>query len=581
MIHGRSIRFRVPAAILLVGTVLIALAVSRQYTRDVATRVDGLRLDAFEEGTRLSGLAQHLFRKKLLRTADLVMSYASVSPELDLGMICDSDDVVRHATQMQWRGLALSETPLAGLESLTTLVKGTMEGRISTSADGLLLVGAFPFWDSRQPASKGVVLLRYDLSSAVARARGVAWRSAIAPALALLAGCLSLWLMLEWLVTRRVAAVVKQSQAATLLGPIQPPLAGEDELAEISRSFHETVGRLAAFEQRFSRLASTMRDVFWIAPAAPGSEPFVNEAYRVHWGRDSGRLASRRWDWLRRVLPDERRMLLDSLRDLRFRVGERDVEFRLMPAGSSGVRWLRCRAFSVVGEQAPYDVAGIVTDVTEQKDIERRIIEATENERRRIGRDLHDDLCQRLAATQLKTGVLQNALARVDDRQAALASEVAEELGEAAGIARSFARGLAPVSLDRSGLEDALDEMAQFLAKAFHVQCEIECPDIHDLLPADALVLVYRVAQELSVNAAKHASPTWMKVKITLKEGELQLQVIHDGRPFEQPRPAGDGMGLHIMKQRLDALSATLSYASLKGHPPRSLAVVEIPLGKR
>lgn len=578
MINIRSIQFQIPAAILLVGAALIAFAVSRQFARDVNVRMESLRLDAFEEGTRLSGLAQHLFRKNLLRTADLVMSYASVSPELELGLICDGEDVVRHATQMQWRGKGLSATPLAGAKTLATAVRETMEGRVDTSADGALLLGAFPFWDSRRVTSKGVVLLRYDLERAVAHARRAAWQSVIAPSLALMAGCLSLWLTLDWLVTRRVAAVVKQAKAATLNALPEPPLAGDNELAEVSRSIHETVQRLAEFEQRFSRLASTMRDVFWIAPAAPGAEPFVNASYQQFWGRDPRRLGVKRWDWLKSVLPDERRSLLEALRDLRLHVAERDVEFRL---GTGGARWLRCRAFSVAGARAPHDVAGIVMDVTEQKDIERRIIEAAENERRRIGQDLHDDLCQRLAAAQLKTGVLHNVLAQVNDRQSALAGEVAEELGEAAGIARSFSRGLAPVSLDQSGLEDALEEMAQFLAKAFHICCAIDCPDVHELLPSDRLVLVFRVAQELATNAAKHAGPSWIQVKIGIKDGGLQLQVIHDGTAFEPSRIGNGGMGLRIMKQRLDALSATLTYSTLKGHPPRNLAVVEIPLGMR
>jgi signal transduction histidine kinase len=238
-----------------------------------------------------------------------------------------------------------------------------------------------------------------------------------------------------------------------------------------------------------------------------------------------------------------------------------------------------CRSFSAPkpGEAgSAFQVMGVMVDITDRKELERRLIEVAELERRRIGQDLHDDVCQRLAAAYLKTGVLQSSLNRASLPQAHLASDVGQELAEATDIARRYAKGLAPVAVGPGALPQALNDLAEFLRRAFGVRCECACETVEGLINAEDAAQVYRIAQELATNAAKHSKGTWISVSLRPDIEALKLEVSHDGATFDPRRePKSRGMGIRIVQQRVDALDATLTYEPLTGGG--TTAVCEIP----
>lgn len=82
--------------------------------------------------------------------------------------------------------------------------------------------------------------------------------------------------------------------------------------------------------------------------------------------------------------------------------------------------------------------------VSQLRSTEKQLLEAAEQERWRLGMDLHDDICQRIAAAQLKAGVLGVSLSRDQSPHSVLAKQVAEQLADAAEIARGYARGWRP-----------------------------------------------------------------------------------------------------------------------------------------
>lgn len=216
--------------------------------------------------------------------------------------------------------------------------------------------------------------------------------------------------------------------------------------------------------------------------------------------------------------------------------------------------------------------------VRQLHETEKLVLNAAEQERRKIGRDLHDDLCQRISATKMKTEVIQGLLPEKTDQAAELVSEVVEELAESTVIARSMARGLAPVGLVQHGLNDALEDVARFARKSYEVQCSIDCADLHEHLTASAQELLFRVAQELVVNACKHSKPETMSLTVHVESGQVVLLVVHDGAPFHAGETtAKHGMGLHIMNQRLRALSATLERSNQHDSRDFSIATVRIP----
>lgn len=567
-----SLQFKISAVLFLVGVALIAISATRLYFRSVQIRRANASTYAFAEGSRLSGMAQHLLRRQVSRAADLELSYASTNPDLRQGVILDSEDVVRHATSQQFRGLPFNETPMRSYAALIQGVRDSMDGRVISSPDNTKLVAVFPFWEGLAKG-KGCVVMEYDLNAPMALASAVALRASVAQGLVLAGGCLALWMLLELMVTRRVGNLVSQVQEISLEGPPAPVLGGRDELSQVSLAIFDAHQQLQNSELRFRQITATMRDVFWLAPSDPSQPPYANAAYRSFFGRDEKRLQTRRWDWLRAIAPDDRRRCLEMLQALRHDRKTDEVETRVTLSDGSQ-RWVRCRGFSMSNEpNQKRSVAGIAMDVSERKTLERRLLDATEKERRRIGMDLHDDLCQRLAAALMKTGVLQSALARGGSTQAVLASDLAGDLSDATGVARGFARGLAPVGIEALGLPAALSDLGEFISKGFQVPCRVECNASDSTLAGESATHIFRVAQELATNAAKHAHPSWIEISCEMGQEEVRLMIAHNGGPYRPEAVNGEGMGMHLVRQRLDALGASITF-----HAPRqddSIACVE------
>lgn len=209
---------------------------------------------------------------------------------------------------------------------------------------------------------------------------------------------------------------------------------------------------------------------------------------------------------------------------------------------------------------------------------ENMVLEAAEQERRKIGRDLHDDLCQRLSATKMKAEVVQGMIHDHSGKIHSLAGQVAEELSKSTMIARSMAWGLAPVGIENHGLKDALENVLRFAEKSYSVRCSLDYADVSTSLSGSSQELLFRIAQELVINACKHSRPDVINVTMRMEGENVVLSVIHDGIPFsEQAAAEGHGMGLHLLEQRLRTLSATLERTMEKGARDFSISIVRIP----
>jgi PAS domain S-box-containing protein len=249
--------------------------------------------------------------------------------------------------------------------------------------------------------------------------------------------------------------------------------------------------------------------------------------------------------------------------------GTKDVEYRvILPDGA--VRWLLVRGrtfFEGEGKaRRPVRAIGIGLDVTERRQLEQAILEISGREQRRIGHDLHDDLCQRLGGIQLLGGVLEKELAAEGHPQARQVGRILAQVHEALERARLLARGLAPVGLEAEGLANALRELADNSAQLFRIACEFRAEAPVALADPSAAAHLYRIAQEAITNAVKHGGAK--RVVIRLKEAKddaFELKINDDGRGFAPAEAATSGMGLRIMKYRAAMIGATLEVHSAAG----------------
>ena len=154
-----SIKAKISLLVLLLGLLLIVINQLRNEKLLAERSIARIEREAGETGTRLAGMMQHLFRKEQQRAAELEMSYASISTDLELGLVCDHDDVVRYATRLQWRGLNLKDTPLVSAARHVESSRGAMDGISIWDADHVRLLAVFPFFTSFDSKDRGTVYL--------------------------------------------------------------------------------------------------------------------------------------------------------------------------------------------------------------------------------------------------------------------------------------------------------------------------------------------------------------------------------------------------------------------------------------
>jgi signal transduction histidine kinase len=209
----------------------------------------------------------------------------------------------------------------------------------------------------------------------------------------------------------------------------------------------------------------------------------------------------------------------------------------------------------------------------------RQSLAASERERTRWARELHDETLQDLAALRVLLTGARNA-ADVDSLAAAVEQAI-ERLAEMSGALRALISDLRPALLDQLGLEPALRSLAERGAQSWSLPIQLEADLAYesgrspDRLAPDLELGVYRVVQEALTNAAKHAEASSVQVRIVEEDAVLRVLVRDDGRGFDTSA-AHEGFGLTGMRERIEQHGGTLGVDStLEGGTD---VVAEIPV---
>ncbi|HMJ65497.1 MAG TPA: sensor histidine kinase, partial [Candidatus Binatia bacterium] len=209
--------------------------------------------------------------------------------------------------------------------------------------------------------------------------------------------------------------------------------------------------------------------------------------------------------------------------------------------------------------------ANITRDITRRKRLERQLLEVSDREQRRIGQDLHDDLCQQLTGIEFMSQSVQRHLADRSVPEAAAAADIAKLVREAISHTRDLAHGLCPVILEPGGLMLALQELADNTEKLFGVCCRFHC-ECKVLIDDSAIAIhLYRIAQEAISNAIKHGKANDLIISLTNVSQGMTLSIEDNGTGLPRQRRTRPGMGLHIMEYRARMIGGSLTVQSRAG----------------
>ncbi|MGD1084856.1 MAG: sensor histidine kinase [Verrucomicrobiota bacterium] len=196
----------------------------------------------------------------------------------------------------------------------------------------------------------------------------------------------------------------------------------------------------------------------------------------------------------------------------------------------------------------------LTEEMAERERLEKEILEISEREQRRIGRDLHDSLCQHLTGTALAGQVLRESLEAHSRPEAADARKIVELVEDGILLARGLARGIYPVDMEAEGLMTAFRELSANLTKWSKVACVFE----HDspVLIEDAATAthLYRIAQEAVSNAIRHGGAKRIVIALSEMKGRVTLTVEDDGVGLPEGWQKGQGLGTRIMAHRAEMI---------------------------
>jgi signal transduction histidine kinase len=183
--------------------------------------------------------------------------------------------------------------------------------------------------------------------------------------------------------------------------------------------------------------------------------------------------------------------------------------------------------------------------------LEREIVGISEAEQRRIGQDLHDGVCQVLAALTCSAAELRGDLEKRNlPEEARTAAELARLLQSAVVETRDLARSLVPAHVSEVGLTLALESLAQSVSRLHGINCTFQSSG-GEIDRDDAVAThLYRIAQEAINNATRHGKAKNIAVALVVAGDHVTLRVADDGAGIRQPVASNDGIGMGVMRYR-------------------------------
>jgi signal transduction histidine kinase len=199
--------------------------------------------------------------------------------------------------------------------------------------------------------------------------------------------------------------------------------------------------------------------------------------------------------------------------------------------------------------------------INRAKQLEQELTHVAEDERQRIGHELHDDLGQRLTGLSLSFKELSETLQSVSSDLSERAEALERNASDAIASVRGLAHGLMPVPAGRGGLREALEQLAASVSSLHVMRCIFDFDDPVDVDNTHVATNLYRIAQEAVNNAMRHSRASVVKIRLDEDDGKVTLTVSDNGIGFQHDSDADThavqvaGAGLRIMAHRASVIN--------------------------
>jgi len=214
------------------------------------------------------------------------------------------------------------------------------------------------------------------------------------------------------------------------------------------------------------------------------------------------------------------------------------------------------------------------------RELTGRLLLAQDEERRRMGRELHDQAGQTLAALGMNLSMLRNAAGHLDPKINKLASESQELTDELSKEIRTLSYLLHPPLLDEVGLASALRWYTRGFSERSEIDVELDLPPAFGRIPKELELVVFRVVQESLTNIHRHSGSSSARIHLARSQDSVQVEVTDHGKgiapeKLQQLTAAKAGVGVRGMEERVRQLGGTFEITS---SPQGTKVAVALPL---
>jgi PAS domain S-box-containing protein len=374
------------------------------------------------------------------------------------------------------------------------------------------------------------------------------------------------------------------SQAETIFDQQGKPVLIRGTIQDVTerRRVEEELRKSAARLAKAQRLAQMGH---WEWDLTSGAMQWSGEIYRI-FGLEPGKVVPSCELAMNLVHPEDRERVSQALAAAMAGGSPFSVINRIVRAGDGAIRVVHSEAeVAFDGEGKAVRVTGIAHDITAQKLAEERLQEsqkslrylasqlmhAQERERKRLARELHDELGQSLLVLKLRLKALERKIAKGPEVVRTECKETVGSLDQIVDNVRRLSRDLSPGILEDLGLSTALQRLIEEFSKHHDITEDIEEVDlIDDLFPVDAQLNIYRIFQESLTNIGKYADASQLTIKISREDDHVFFMIADNGCGFKPAEVLasdiiGRGLGLTAMEERVRMLGGGLEIWSQPG----------------
>jgi signal transduction histidine kinase len=192
-----------------------------------------------------------------------------------------------------------------------------------------------------------------------------------------------------------------------------------------------------------------------------------------------------------------------------------------------------------------------------------RLLQAQETERRRIARELHDDLSQRLALLCVQLDLVSQRPPESPAQLAALMQDLSSQVKQLSTALHDLSRQLHPTKLEQLGLVAAVNGLCNEMSQTHSLPIEFVHHDVPESIPADTALCLYRIVQEALRNVVKHSGAHGVDVELNGDADAIHLCITDNGAGFDPKSVEGKGgLGVVSMRERLRLVGGKMAIDS-------------------